>query len=328
MGYTLRTYQRQGIDAIKEAWTANENPMVVVATGGGKSVMISQLLLETVGDGRRALVVAHTEEIIEQLMKVISMFCFRVGVVMGNRRDFSSDIVIATRQSLNETRLSLLLIHGKFDYLVVDEAHHASVDNSYGQIVGVIRPLKMVGFTATPVNHGRSRSLFPNVVFRWTLFDGVGGGYLVPMTKIDFKTTINLSLDSFEEGCSNKQWVEMTIEAYEKHILPSQRLCLAFFSSVAMSRRVTRALQRKGYMAAHVDGCTPKDQRKAIIEGYRSGYVRILCNMAVLTEGFDVPETSAILLARPTKSRTLLSQILGRGLRIVEGKKDCLVVRL
>jgi len=313
----LRDYQREGIDAIKIAWDLKKKPMVVVATGGGKTTMIAQLLVETVPSNARALVVAHTEEIVSQIHKTIQkQYGDSVGIVMGIQDDMHSQIIVATRQSLSTQRLSKL---GMFDVIVIDEAHHATPENTYGQIVEKIlkknQRTKLVGFTATPTGDER---LFDEIVFSWTISDGINSGYLVPSRHI------NVSAG----GILDKNWMKLTVEAFKIHILPSNRPCLAFFPSVAMSRRFSQALKRHGISAAHIDGETPREERETILSEYKNGEIQIVCNMAVLTEGFDAPNTSAILMARPTRSQTLITQILGRGLRTAPGKRDCLIVWL
>lgn len=314
----LRDYQREGIDAIKIAWDLKKKPMVVVATGGGKTTMIAQLLVETVPREDRALIVAHTEEIVSQIHKTIQkQYGDSVGIVMGIQDDMHSQIIVATRQSLSTQRLSRL---GMFDVIVIDEAHHATPENTYGQIVEKIlkknQQTKLVGFTATPTGDER---LFDEIVFSWTISDGINSGYLVPSRHIN--ATMGSILDS-------KNWLKLTLEAFKIYILPSNRPCLAFFPSVEMSRRFSQALKRHGISAAHIDGETPREERETILSKYKNGGIQIVCNMAVLTEGFDAPNTSAILMARPTRSQTLITQILGRGLRTAPGKRDCLIVWL
>lgn len=328
----LRDYQREGIDAIKTAWDLKKKPMVVVATGGGKTTMIAQLLVETVPREDRALIVAHTEEIVSQIHKTIQkQYGDSVGIVMGIQDDMHSQIIVATRQSLSTQRLSRL---GMFDVIVIDEAHHATPENTYGQIVRKIlkknQRTKLVGFTATPTGDER---LFDEIVFSWTISDGVNSGYLVPSrhinVSVDDLKNVNYSQGRLMGGIlDSKNWVKLTMEAFKIYIQPSNRACLAFFPSVEMSRRFSQALKRHGISAAHIDGETPREEREFILSAYKNGEIQIVCNMAVLTEGFDAPNTSAILMARPTRSQTLITQILGRGLRTAPGKRDCLIVWL
>lgn len=335
----LRDYQRKGINVIREAWDLNKRPMVVVATGGGKTVMIAQLLVECVTYTERALIIAHTEEIVKQIQGTVeTQYGVGVGVVMGKNDDTDGQIIVATRQSLSPARLSRILDYGKFRVVVVDEAHHATSENTYGKIIRKIQrnssETKFVGFTATPVKN----TIFENV-FSWSILDGVKSGFLVPTRQVQVKTAVDISnLQTGADGdyitetlvsiLECKNWVELALRAYTTFILPTNRPCLAFFPSVKMSRRFAKALQKNGYSAAHIDGSTQRDERERTLSEYKNGDIQIVCNVEVLTEGFDAPNTSAILLARPTRSKTLLTQILGRGLRIACDKKDCLFVNL
>lgn len=326
----LRGYQRKGINEIKKSWESNNSPMVVVATGGGKTTMISHLLSESISASDRAIIIAHTEEIVTQIYNTVKPhYGNATGIVMGDTNESDSKIIVATRQSLTSRRLAHILQFGEIGFIIIDEAHHATADNTYGNIVNTIkngRDSKLVGFTATP---SEQTTLFDDIVFSWTISDGVKGGYLVPAHQIKVMTS---ELDIFGERMisvlRSKDWIDLTLHAYKTHILSSNRPCLAFFPSVKMSYQFTKSLLRHGIKAAHIDGCTAKDERENILSSYKNGNIQIVCNMEVLTEGFDAPNTSAILLARPTRSKTLLTQILGRGLRTAPFKTDCLVVNL
>lgn len=302
--------------------------MVSVATGGGKTVMISQLLHESLDISGRALIIAHTEEIVRQIYSTVHKhYPDSVGIVMGGDDNVEARIIVATRQSLGKRRLTRILDHGMFHVVVIDEAHHATAENTYGVIFGSVfnnnPTTKLVGFTATPTRPDQKGSdeegdLFDEIVFTWTISDGIDGGFLVPVFEIQIKGNI----------LGSPNWIELTIQAYTTYIYSGNRPCLGFFPSVKMSRSFARALQLRGCPAAHIDGNTPREERQSILSLYKNGVIRIVCNMEVLTEGFDAPNTSAILLARPTQSRTLFTQILGRGLRTAFDKKDCLVVNL
>lgn len=355
---TLRDYQREGVDAIKKAWDNKINaPLVAVATGGGKTTMMAQLLVETVApDLRRALVIAHTKEIVEQIYNRVEqqyaghlsewfggvrMFP-GIGMVMGQQDVHQARIVVATRQSLHPSRLAQVINSGVFDVLIIDEAHHAVADNTYGTIVEALgrvnKGLKIVGFTATPKRADKKalKTIFDDIVYQWLIPDGIQSSYLTPVTRLKIKTKVDLSDVRTNRGdySQNKMvgilkvanWVELVTEAYHKYIASANRKCLAYLPSVAMSKAFTEQLQNGGVAAAHVDGKTKKDERSQILRDYINGTLSVVSNMAVLTEGFDAPRTDAILLARPTRSQTLFTQIVGRGLRPFEGKADCLLV--
>ena len=354
---TLRTYQCDAINAVQKAWENDDNaPLVAVATGGGKTTILAQLLVDTLDPRtQRALVVAHTEEIIFQLYERIrNQFSGTldshfgdaavpgIGIVMAERDGANARIVVATRQSLHTKRLAALLKHGAIDTLVIDEAHHAQGDNSYGQMIKTLRAanpaLKIVGLTATP-SRGDRRALatiFSSIAYEWLIPDGISGGYLVPVQRIRVSTHINLSgvkttagdyqTPALISALETANWLDLCASAYQSHIVKSGRSCLAFFPSVEMSRQFAAKLNEMGVPAAHIDATTPKDERRTHLRAYQDGTLKAISNMGVLTEGFDAPSTGAIFLARPTRSRTLFTQIVGRGLRPFPGKHDCLLV--
>lgn len=328
MVHSLRKYQTNGVSAIVSSWNNKKRPMVTVATGGGKTVMIAQLLVQTVPQSHRAIVIAHTEEIVYQIQSTVAFhYGTDVGIVMGKHHDYNANIIIASRQSLGPNRLSKILNFGPIHVLIIDEAHHATSDNTYGSIVRNILSknpsVNVAGFTATPtradqLGTDQKGDLFDEIVFSWSISDGIRGGYLVPAKHVDVDRHLYKGLN----------FMNLLLHLYESHIYSSNRQCLAFFPSVNMSIQFSRFLTRNGYPCYHIDGTTPKDKRNAILSSYKNGEIRIVSNMEVLTEGFDAPNTSAILLVRPTRSKTLLTQILGRGLRKAPNKRDCLIIHV
>ena len=215
-----------------------------------------------------------------------------------------------------------ILKFGVIDYVVIDEAHHATNDNSYGVIFRILshanRNVKLVGFTATP-RHEKS-NLFTGGIFHWGIDEGIDGGFLVPLItqKLNYPT-----------HCTNYvQRCMYSVSVYMKKIYTFRRLCLAFFACVEESKCFLRALTMLGVKGVHIDGTTCKTLREKHLNAYIRGYVHIVCNVGVLTEGFDAPKTSAILLVRSCNSDTLLTQIVGRGMRLSPQKRNCLFIQI
>lgn len=353
----LREYQEDAVAAIQRAWdSCDPAPLAALATGAGKTTILAQLLVETVNPVvHRALVVGHTEEIVMQLHERIinqfggelnhyfgDSFAPGIGIVMADQDAADARIVVATRQSLHKKRLAKLLEHGAFDVLIIDEAHHALGDNSYGGIKETLfhaNPfLRMAGFTATPKRTDKEAlgSLFTSICYQWLVPEGVGSGYLVPATRLKVSTKVDVSdvktqKGDYEQGklisaLDAANWRDLCVTSYQQYIAPTNRLALAFMPNVAMSQKFAEALRAEGVAAAHIDGETHKDERRRVLAQYAAGEIRIISNCMVFTEGFDSPSTGAILLARPTRSTTLFTQIIGRGLRPYPDKHDCLIV--
>jgi superfamily II DNA or RNA helicase len=358
----LRPYQQDALDAVKSSWKRGVKALVAVATGGGKTTIGSQLLVETIDPyHQRALVIGHTKEIVEQFYnRVENQFGGRlsvpyqvpgalmapgIGMVMAVHDESDARVVVATRQTAqSHTRMERMLRSGAFDVLLIDEAHHALADNTYGGILAALQEanpfLKVVGFTATPKRTDRKGlgTVFDEIVYEWLIPDGIAAGYLTPVQRVKVATAVNLSGVRTSRGdySQNKMvslletanWLELTEKAYHEYIAETGRRTLAFFPSVEMSKQFAQSLAASGVNARHVDGTTPKPERTDVLKNYVSGDIQVVSNMGVLTEGFDAPATQAVLLARPTRSRTLFTQIVGRGLRPYPGKEDCLLLDL
>ena len=310
---TLRDYQERAVTAIQEAWNAGEAaPLAALATGAGKTTIISELLRQAVNPhSERALVVGHTEEIIFQLRdRIANQFAGElderftdryspgIGIVMADNDAADARIVVATRQSLHPTRLQKLLLYGKFDYLLIDEAHHAAPGTTYLDIADALRAandnLKIAGFTATPkrTDEHALAALWTSIAYQWLIPDGIATGYLVPVTRVKVTTEVDLSDVRSSHGdytttkmvsvLDTANWDELALRAYQQHIAPTDRLSLAFFPSVEMSQQFAERLRAQGVAAAHLDGNTPKDQRRAMLTEYKTGKLRVLSNFGVL----------------------------------------------
>lgn len=355
MKQILRAYQEKAVQSIIDAWAEGLSPLVAMATGGGKTTVFSELLLRVCNPHKqRALVLAHTEEIICQSEKRINdqfsgqlihfytdRFLGGIGVVTANTKEFSSRIVVATRQSLHETALPRLTETGKIDYLIIDECHHASAESYleiYNKLKSINPEMKVCGFTATPKRSDRKAlaMIFDKIAYTWSIMDGIKEGYLTPLTALSVQTDVDLSSVKTSEGDYDKKqlaavldtanWIEKAVEAWNKY--GGNRQTLAFFPEVVMSRAFASKMNEKGIPTAHLDAQTPKEKRRQMLADFQQGQLKVIANVAVLTEGFDAPQTSCILWARPTQSSVVLTQAIGRGLRPHPHKTDCFVIDL
>lgn len=357
----LRDYQLHAVEAVERAWLSGKRPLTFMATGAGKTTVISELLRRNLNPQQdRALVFVHRAEIVQQIFERIqNQFAeltenyFQpggivpgIGIVMANERAEGARIVVASAQSLHPKRLLEVLSHGAFKILIIDEGHHYAPGNSYDKIIQTLQEhnpdLQILGVTATPKRHDKKAlgHVFTEICYQWSIQNGIEGGYLTPVQRIAVQTQVNVSevktsKGDYEQGklvsiLKASNWAELAVQAYQLYIQTDDRLTLAFFPGVEMSKTFVAAAQEAGCAAVHLDGTTPKEERERIIAAFRAGTYRLLSNVGVLTEGFDCPETSAILMARPTRSEGLFTQIVGRGLRPdpESGKKDCLIVDL
>jgi superfamily II DNA or RNA helicase len=322
--------------------------VVGLPTGAGKTVIFAHLCL---AQQQRTLILVHRDELIRQTLDKLQMVtqgtALDIGVIKAERDEHAGDIVVASVQTLQrETRLQRLA--QTFGLVVVDECHHALLDNSYGRILAHVGawhdagPL-VVGYTATPfrpnndpiITTAEMPGCFDEVVHSLPLMGLIAQGYLSPIVaKGIFIDGLNLDKVRVRHG----DYVETDLAAAmlaadaPEHLLRGygelapERRALIFCPTVAMSYAVEHAFATAGLHAATVVGDTPLEERQAIYQEMRAGRLNALVTCAVLTEGFDEPSIDCIMLARPTKSKVLLSQCIGRGLRLWPTKEDCLLI--
>lgn len=349
----LRDYQEEGVNALITQWENTPALLTVVATGGGKTTMMAETINRVINPNeQRALVIAHTEEIIYQLYERINNqlgdpgyldnMSPVVGIVMAERNETNASIVVGTRQSLHKKRLQEVLQYGSFDYLFVDEGHHAIADNTYGtikkQLISANSNLKIAGYTATPQRSDKKAlyTFFDAIAFEWGIEKGIDSGYLVPAIHQTIKTEIDISGVASNKGSSTglnqkqlvsvlkaSNWLQLSVDAYLQYIIPTGRQALSYLPSVDMSRQFVEELKQRGIDIYHLDANTPKSERRELLRALRREEIHGVSNYGILTEGFDAPNVSAIFMARPTRSVSLFLQIIGRGLRRYPGKADC-----
>ena len=345
----LRPYQRDALTAIEAAALRGVRRQVVsLPTGAGKTVIFAHLLVER---QTRTLILVHRDELIHQTLDKLAMVAqgtaLDIGVIKAARDEHAGDVVVASVQTLQrEARLQRLA--RTFGLVVVDECHHALPENSYGRILAHVGadqdngPLT-VGYTATPfrpnndpiITAAGKPGCFDEVVYTLPLMGLVAQGYLSPIVaKGIFLEGLNLDAvrtrhgdyveHDLAEALMAADAPEHLVRGYEE-LAPGRR-ALIFCPTIEMTSAVEHAFRRAGLAAASVVGDTPTDARQAIYRQVRSGSLQALASCAVLTEGFDEPSIDCVMLARPTKSKVLLYQCIGRGLRLWPTKEDCLVI--
>lgn len=354
MKLELRDYQHESLARVRSAEARGiRSQLGVAATGLGKTVMFCALAEQR---GGRTLILAHRDELINQAaQKVIEVWPgAQVGVVKAERNDVRAQVVVASVQTLaRERRLAqlcqpwatdqptLLGRAAPFDLVIIDEAHHAAAD-SYRSIIGALGAGKpggplLLGVTATP-DRGDGKGLddlFDEITFNYDILWGIRAGYLSDLRGITIEVeTLDLSdvkvrRGDYDQGQAGRAMEDAEAERYVvaawmEHALG--RRTLVFTPTVETARLVADEFTRSGVAAAYVHGGTPMDERRQILRDYSSGAITVLANCAVLTEGYDEPRTDCIIVARPTKSRALYTQMVGRGTRRHPDKVDCLVL--
>jgi len=348
--FELRPYQREAIDRMRAAQGRGVSRQLgVAATGLGKTVMFCALAHEM---RARTLILAHRDELIEQAAgKVREVWPGAdVGVVKAERDEVHGEVVVASVQTLARSRrlarlvdaqASQLLGERPFRLVIVDEAHHTAAD-SYRRIldglgVGTADGPLCLGVTATP-DRGDGKGLndlFDEIVWNYDILWGIRSGYLsdvkgkrVGIEGFDLGG-VRVTHGDFDQGQAGDGMMqagapEQIVTAWRSWA--TGRRTLVFTPTVAMAQAVADKFRLAGIAAGWVSGATPMDERRETLAAFRDGRLDVLSNCAVLTEGYDEPRVDCIVVARPTRSRALYTQMIGRGTRRHPDKDHLLVL--
>ena len=345
----LRPYQREALTAIEAAALRGVRRQVVsLPTGAGKTIIFAHLI---VARQARTLILVHRDELIRQTLDKLAMVAqgtaLDIGVIKAERDEHAGDVVVASVQTLQrEARLRRLA--QTFGLVVVDECHHALPENSYGRILAHVGtnqaegPLT-VGYTATPYRPNNNPIIstpdqpacFDEIVYTMPLMGLIAQGYLSPIVAkgifidgLDLDAVRTRHGDYVEQDLADALMAadapEHLVRGYRE--LAEDRRALIFCPTVGMTYAVEHAFATAGLHAASVVGETPPDERQDIYQQVRTGRLHALVSCAVLTEGFDEPSIDCVMLARPTKSKVLFYQCIGRGLRLWPTKENCLLI--
>lgn len=339
---SLRPYQREAVDAIHTKLTDNRSTLLVLPTGCGKTVTFGWVAREYAEQGKRTLVLAHRGELITQAVEKLSHIGLVCEKEMASHDAFCQPdchATIATVQTLQRNRLKRWPAD-HFDLIITDEAHHATA-GSYQKIYDHFWKAKHLGVTATAdrgdkINLG---GVFESVAYEMLLWDAVHyhnpetnelDPMLARLSAVQVDTQIDLRNIRTTAGDFNQAELEEAIRPYievlanETKKAIGDRPTLVFTPDVGSAQAMASALASLGMKADYVHGADPRRDEK--IAAFQRQEIRVLCNCALLTEGFDAPHVAAVVLCRPTKSRALYCQMVGRGTRLSPGKTDCLIV--
>lgn len=345
----LRDYQEEAVAAVEahDGETISDasyaegaralRQLVALPTGGGKTIVFSELIRRS---GGTALIIAHRDELLQQaaakLAVVAPELALNVGFVQADRNDVNAPIVVASVQTLaNAKRLAQL--PQTFDRVIIDEAHHSAAD-TYGRILRHVAQSRMVvGVTATPERADKRdlRNAFDRLSYARSLEEMIREGYLcdlralrVTLEDLDLKKVKKSGGDyqagALGEAMEQAHAAEHVVAAYLEHAKGLRTV--AFFPTVALSAEASAAFREAGIDAAHLDGTTPTDTRRQMLDDLSAGRVTVICNCNVLSEGFDEPSLQCVILASPTKSRIKYAQQVGRVTRLYPGKTEGLVI--
>ncbi|CUM53270.1 uncharacterized protein AC631_00567 [Debaryomyces fabryi] len=348
----LRDYQVEAIDSVHNAISRGINrSAVVLATGGGKTVVFSHLIPQikpsSPDRGNKTLVLAHKEELVRQAADSISEMNPDLKVDIDMRRlkpSSNADVIVASVPTL--IRMSRLSKYDpkEFKTIILDECHHAPA-NSWSKILRYFDAdsaqlqIYVIGFTATMErSDGKSLAeIFDEIVFERNLLEMVQNKELadVKFSSIDVDVDLakvatkknDYEINSLSQAMNDSEVNLLVALSYSQLRKEFKfKSTLIFCVDISHCKTLCGVLQREGINAQYVTGETAKHERQAIIEDFKNGLIEVLCNVQVFTEGTDMPNIDSLFLARPTKSRPLLVQMIGRGLRLHKSKTHCHVV--
>ncbi|BBD62729.1 type III restriction enzyme res subunit (plasmid) [Nostoc sp. HK-01] len=322
--FSLRDYQQDLVSKTFAAWNGGIRKVLLqLSTGGGKTIIFAAVASKMTAQSEGVLVVAHREELILQAAeKLAAVTKLQPGIIKAGYKPNDSLIQVASIQTLSRRET-----YPKAQLVIIDEAHHSSA-NSYRKLLDAYPEALILGLTATPRREDGYglRDVFDHLISSISTKELIALGHLTDYKLIaGFKYSrhkVPLKRDftrkELEEVASDykpsevlKQW--QNFSAHQKTVI--------FAVNVKHSQDITQAFCANGITCEHLDGETSNIERKEILDRFRSGQTQVISNCAILTEGFDCPDSSAAVIARPTSSVTLWLQMIGRVLRPAPGKE-------
>jgi superfamily II DNA or RNA helicase len=341
--------QQEALDKVLERYKGcpiGGRALVVAPTAWGKTVFFSALInaLDFVKKGIPVLIIAHRDELLDQARDKFHMFdpTAIVGKVGGGRHEYGCPVTVASVDTISGEKHLEKIPSFKYGLVIIDECHHSPAPK-YQKVLNVLKEAFQLGVTATDERlDGKSlEPIFGKALFRMPIVDAIAKKRLSDVKAVAIRTEVDLNdIESSKnaEGVTDFNQTELNlavntparnrriVEAYQEHCPNERAICFAV--TVAHASAISDAFNEAGISSVCVTGETPIEERKQIYTAFDKGEILVLTNVMVLTEGFDAPKIKGILMARPTQSRALYLQCVGRGLRKSPGKTHCIILDL
>ena len=331
----LRPYQAEAKESIFTEWDKGmQRTLLVLPTGCGKTIVFAKVAEECVCRGYRVLIMAHRGELLEQAADKIDK---ATGLKCATEKAEETclgqwfRIVVGSVQTLMRQQRLDRFKKDYFDVIIIDEAHHCLSD-SYQRVLAYFDQAKVLGVTATP-DRGDMRNLgsyFQSLAYEYTLPKAIKEGFLVPIKALTVPLRMDLSGVGVQAGDFKVSDIGTALDPYLYQIADEmleyckERKTVVFLPLVKTSQKFRDILNEKGFHAAEVNGNS--QDRSEVLKDFDEGKYNVLCNSMLLTEGWDCPSVDCIIVLRPTKVRSLYSQMVGRGTRLCEGKDHLLLL--
>lgn len=346
---TLRDYQQLAKEEIFSKWNCIDNILYQMPTGTGKTRLFTSIIRDISIWGLRhninyrILIIAHRSELIEQSSRSLDKYRIKHGVLAGtmkDKRDLTQAIQVASIQTIIHPANQCMIDDLKFDFIIIDEAHHA-VANSYQKLWEYCPDAKKLGVTATPwrMNNSGFAQIFDAYIPSMSIKDFIQKGWLATYQYYSIPTSSELvkSIESIKEFdidgdyknsalvevCDTSKIRAQLYDSYEKNVLGKKGIIYSI--SREHSEHICLQYRNRGVAIENIDSKTPAKVREKVIKAFRNGEIDIIVNVDIFSEGFDCPDIEFIQLARPTKSLVKYIQQVGRGLR-KNGDKKCIIL--
>jgi superfamily II DNA or RNA helicase len=327
MKNNLRQYQVDSINDLRKAIVNGHRSIVLqLATGGGKTTIASEMIRKANEKGKKCLFLADRIELVEQTSKRLDYEGIDHGIIMGNHERYKPNSInqVCSPQTLARRPIP------SADLVIIDECHVAY--NIHKKMIQGMPNTVFIGLSATPFTKGLGK-LYSNLVIGATTSKLTDEGYLVPVkvfapSKPDLTKIRTIAGDYDEKELfarvNKPKLVADIVDTWIKR--GENRPTIGFAVNVLHSQHLCELFKDRGIRAAHIDAYMPKGQREQIVKDFKDGYIKVLFNVGILDKGFDYPQASCLIMARPTQSLMLYIQQAGRVLRTHESKEDAIIL--
>lgn len=325
MPVTLRPYQSEAVESVFREWgSGNRRTLLVQATGTGKTIVFAKVAERVAQCGGRVLVLAHRGELLDQaadkIARVTGLSCSVEKAEQTSVGTWERVTVGSVQTLMRDKRLDALA-HDRFDAVIVDEAHHSLADG-YVKVLDHFDTANVLGVTAT-ADRADKRDLgevFDSIAYEYQLPQAIRDGYLCPIQAQSMPLSLDISGVGMQSGDYAAGQLGDALDPYLDAIADamadtvSDRRTVVFLPLVRTAKAFAERLSERGLRAAEVDG--ESDDRAEVLADFEAGRYDVLCNSMLLTEGWDCPSVDCIVVLRPTRSRSLYAQMVGRGTRL------------
>jgi len=331
----LRPYQQEARAAVEGQWAEGvRRTLLVLPTGCGKTIVFAKITEDCVKAGQRVLILAHRGELLDQaadkIKKSTGLTC-AVEKAEQTSLDSWYRVTVGSVQTLMREKRLNRFDPGHFGTIIIDEAHHC-ISDSYQRVLQYFEDSNVLGVTATP-DRGDMRNLgsyFESLAYEYTLPKAIREGYLSPIKALTVPLKLDLAGVGISAGDFKAGDLGDALAPYLHQIAEEMgkscrdRKTVVFLPLVKTSQKFRDILCEKGFRAAEVNG--ESQDRAQVLADFDSGKYNVLCNSMLLTEGWDCPSVDCVVVLRPTKVRSLYSQMVGRGTRLYPGKDHLLLL--